>query len=368
MSLNPENDLLFTADPAPQLVQLAHLEPNDRPIVSCYLDTRSGVRSCLAFLNEKAAHIRGSLKGVDRLEFDSAIEIIRRNLDDVEDGTQGIAFFSRGALSDRFLTSVTTPTAPDNRLVYGRSPEILPLVALQQNQPAGHLLVASEGRFELLRTDLPPGQEPCCSGQLDPQSLGTASDSNASTRLARPGAGKGRPASGLGEMLRQSHRPLLVAGDADALVALSDWLPDEAVGHLVGCIRLSEDTARPSLLEIARNRLNTIFHSEAQRLARDIVEREPDGGTALGFRTVLEYLRQHAVDTVIVSDWDRFGHGLPWESKVEICFEALRHDARVILCDSIRLRDAGGVGCVLRNVERPVDQPAVGQARLQQVA
>jgi hypothetical protein len=376
MRENPQTDLLFPADPAPQLVQLAHLEQGDRPIVSCYLDTRCGIRPSLTFLNEKAAHIRASLKGVERLEFDTAIEIIRRNLDDVRDGDQGIAVFTRGALSDRHLTLVKTPTAPDNRLVYGRSPEILPLVALYQNQPAGHLLVAQQGRFELLRTDLDADQQALCTGGIPGPRRGTDRLSGTGAALVTPRdhAVKTDWPQRLSGALEVSTvgacgGALLLAGDADALLALSDRLPDEATGYLVGCIELAQPTDRRRVLELARNRLTTIFHAEARRLAHAVVEQEEYGDTVVGFRAVLDTLRDDAADTVVLSDWDRFGHGLPWESKVEICFEALRRDARVILCDSLRLRSAGGVGCLLRSAEQPVQRPRVAQpGRLQQVA
>jgi len=343
MRLIPEEDLLFSSATTPALAQLAHLGLSDRPVVSCYLDARAGIKPCLAFLNEKAGHIRAALKGIDRLDFDSAIEIIRRNLDEVlHDHSQGIAVFTRGALSDRHLTIVQTATAPDNRLVYSRVPEILPLMAIHQCQPAANLLLAEKGRIALLQVGLDTPQESIFEGEF-------RRSGGKSPALADSLGDTQELPHGLCNALSASRAPLLLAGDIDAVAALTDWLPDEATEQLVGCIRLTGDTERRTALEIARKRMAAIYQSAAKSFTHQVIERQHSGDTTLGFRAVLEALQSGAAQTVVLSDWDRFGHGLPWESKVEICFEALRQNARVILCDSLRLRKAGGVGCVLRH-------------------
>lgn len=352
-------DAHFTPEPVPELVQLAQFNDSDRPVVSCYLDTRGGAQQGLAFLNAKAGHIRESLRGVDRLDFDTAIEMIRRRLDrSVGTGSAGIAVFARGAMGGRHLTLIETAAAAENRLVYSRSPEILPLMALEQCQPAGRVLLARRDGFELLSTRLGPRQRPLCEGRL--------------TSSARGPDTQGRPdahAEALRACLATTQAPLLLAGDTDSLIALSDALPDEATVHLVGCIRLAADADRASVLEIARNRLAAIQQSEAKRLAHAIADHRHPCGSVLGFRPVMDTLLDGAADTVVVSDWDRFGQGLPWESKVEICLAALRNGARLVLCDSVRLREAGGVGCLLREdhslqgqVARQVATPDVFQA------
>ncbi len=372
MRSNAQVDQLFTCNSTPQLFQLATLDNSDRAIVSCYLNARAGKQRCLAFLNAKAAHIRESLKGVDRLDFDSAIEIVRRTLDEVlQDDSQGIALFSRGALSGRHLTLVQTATPPDNRLVYSRSAEILPLMALQQCEPAGKVLLLQKGRFELLATGPNASTAPMCAGTISPIAGHTDSQGGAEATATMPEAWRcemsGQQA--LREALASSRDPLLLVSDPDSLVVLSDWLPSEATEQLVGCIPLTPDADRRSVMQDARNRLTAIYQAEAKRLAQAITAGQDNGSTATGFRSVLQTLRNDAADTVVVSDWDQFGHGLPWEAKVEICFEALRRQCRIVLCDSLPLREAGGVGCLLRrDGELSVQRADAIPGHLQQVA
>jgi len=365
-------DLLFDDDPAPPLPDLARKGPGDRPVVSCYLDARAGSGHCLAFLNRKAAHIRQALKGVDRLDFDSAIELIRRKLDStLSEGCQGIALFTPAAMTDRQLALVQTSAPLDNRLVYSRTPEILPLLALRQRAPSGNLLRVCDGGFELLPIGMGSHPKPICSEILP--------------RVASGSAEAGRPISApfgreswqsladsqrvLGDALSGCRGPLLLAGTTDALADLSDWLPAEATERLVGCMEARAGADRHALIEEARNRLASLFRAEAKRLAIETLERRHSGETVVGLRSVLQTLERDAADTVVVSDWDQFGLGLPWEDKVTVCFEALRRRCRIVLCDSVQLREAGGVGCLLRSPPAQDITPNKGAAsRLQDVA
>jgi hypothetical protein len=153
---------------------------------------------------------------------------------------------------------------------------------------------------------------------------------------------------GLCSALPAYRGPLLLAGPAAALADLSDWLPSEATERLVGCIEPANDASRQSVIEDARGRLTALCRSEARRLAAATLEQRHTGDAVVGFRSVLETLEADAADILMISDWDQFGLGLPWEAKVTVCFEALRHGCRIVLCDSVALREAGGVGCLLR--------------------
>lgn len=331
-------DLLPVSAPTNPLVELAHLDNSDRPFISCYLDMRKGVERCLAFLNRKAGQIRATLSGVDRLEFDSAIEVIRRNLENAQrEGAQGIAVFTRGALTDRHLTLVKTATAPDNRLVYSRSAEILPMLALHQAQARGNLLLAHRGRLALLQLDLDTRQAPLYETEFTPLprhgKVPTAGDRQRELR----------------EFLAASNGLLLVAADKETLASITAWLPDEVTGRLVGCIPLTDDnTSLEALCERARHYLAASCQAEMKKRVDALFDRQRAGHAVLGFRAVVDAVRRGEAETVMLSDWDNFGHGLPWESKIEVCLEALRHNARILLCDSLALRRAGGVGCMLR--------------------
>jgi hypothetical protein len=170
----------------------------------------------------------------------------------------------------------------------------------------------------------------------------------------------------LRDALSTSRGPLLLAGTADALADLSDWLPSEATERLIGCIEPASDATRQSVIEDARGRLTALCRAEARRLAVATLEQRHTGDAVVGFRSVLETLEADAAHTLVVSDWDQFGLGLPWEAKVTVCFEALRNRCRIVLCDSVALREAGGVGCLLRRArtEEPADiDSAAGRLR-----
>lgn len=97
-------------------------------------------------------------------------------------------------------------------------------------------------------------------------------------------------------------------------------------------------------------RLGTICREEATRLADEATDHCGQGVYAeLGYRATLEALRCANAEAVIIADWDSPGLGLPLESRIEICLAALRQGVRVVLADSVRLRNAGGVACLLRH-------------------
>jgi hypothetical protein len=355
MRLNQQFEFLFGFDRASTLVELANIDTGDGAIVSCYLDVRGGETARLTFLNQKAASIRGALRGVERFNFDSAVETIRRHLiDGLREDSQGVAIFARGASGDRYLSMVQTAAPLDNRLVYCRSPEILPLIALHQREPASYLLMLYEGRFELVETGLGVDPEPLCRGQTTALDEFRTAVSGWNDRVR---AQRSSPPSKdlslndlhwhLRRVLTDANRPLVLAGDAQSLIDAADCLPDQAVDRLVGCIEV-EDADRTSLLEAARLRLGALNRAEARELAVRVAEGGLTGRSLLGYRAVIQALRQDTTDAVVIADWDHPGIGLPWEAEVEICLEALQRNKRVVFGDCAQLREAGGVGCLLR--------------------
>ena len=348
------NGQLPVSTPTNPLVELAHLNNSDRPFISCYLDMRKGLAYCLSFLNRKAAQIRAALSGVDRLEFDSAIEVIRRSLEQVQrEGVRGIAVFTRGAPTDRHLTLVKTASSPGNRLVYSRSAEILPMLALHQaeTQARGNLLLARDGRLALLRLD--PDTHHASRHEIEimprPAWANLKATHRALSKTGRFGMSAGEPERALREILVASSEPLLVATDKQTLAAITSWLPDEVTDRLIGCIPLTGDKASlEALRERARHRLAATCQADMKRRVDALFDRQRSDHALLGFQAVIDAVRRGVADTVLLSDWDNFGHGLPWESKIEVCLETLRHNARILLCDSLVLRQAGGVGCMLR--------------------
>lgn len=349
MRLNSPLDMLLKTEPSTTLVELARIEAGDSALVSCYLDTRDGVAGCLAFLNRKAAAIRDALQGVDRFNFDIAVEMIRRSLDrEVHLGTQGIAIFARGASDNRHLSLIETATPLDNRLVHSRAPEILPLVALHQRDLPCDLLVLKGGCFALLETGL----------GIEPQSLlcgdiaAIAEQGGALVAVTGSTGGQAPVSDETPWLLRKalvgSEAPLLLVGDADHLCKAADWLPDQATERLVGCVDVPDDADLETALRTARARLRQLYRDGAQRLGAMVEVHAQLGQAVVGYRAVLDALRNDQADALVLAGWDQPGRGLPWDAELEICCEALRQRKRVILVDSPQLLESGGVACLLR--------------------
>ena len=110
------------------------------------------------------------------------------------------------------------------------------------------------------------------------------------------------------------------------------------------------------VLPEARMCLGAICREESTRLANAVTDHCGLGDYArLGYRATLQGLQGKNVEAVIITDWDRPGLGLPLESRIVICLAALRQGVRVVLANSLRLRKAGGVACVLGHSDTKVE-------------
>lgn len=360
---------LFDIEPKSALWSLANLDEGDSAFVSCYLDASAGKQDCRAFLDQKIAHVRQTLRGIERFSFDSAAEMICRAVEaEWRAGTQGMAIFARGLSRSRHLTVVHSATPLDNRLIRYPLPELLPLVALQQQVPGFTLLLLEGRRLHLLESRLDAvthvaslDKAHWAGVEADPGRAGGMPAADDST-AANDAAWRFRKALGA------STSPLLVAGDCDALPQLAEWLPHRAVERLVGTVPIVAGTGRAQVLEIARDRLGAIHRDALTRLV-DAVDPCRPGRSVIGYRSTMQALRSGDVEALVIGDWDQPGLGLPWEAEIQVCHEALRRGVRVVLGDSIRLRQRGGVGCLLRQDAAAARFPVQSQgARLEKVA
>ena len=344
-------DLTINTELESALTDMARVDESDYSFLSCYLDARAGKQACKAFLNQKAAAIRASLRGIRRFDFENALGMIHRALDDSwHPEARGLAIFARGLAGGRHLTVLHFAAALDNRLVLYRVPELLPLVALLQREPAFTLLMAKGKQLLLTEVEL---------GSVTPQvwvnEQLVASELDAVANGTVPGSSHGSFWRSR-KALVESSLPLLIAGDSEALPGIADWLPTRAVTRLIGSISVPREANFNESLGIVRNRLAAIRSAEASRLAAALLEGDSQRDNAgLGYRATLEALSRGEADAVVIADWDHAGLGLPWEAKIELCRDALRRDIRVVLADSIRLCRAGGVGCLRR---RPTERSA----------
>jgi hypothetical protein len=361
--MRPELQLepLFETQQTSKLQSLANLEEGDSAFVSCYLDASAGKRECRAFLDRKIAHVRQTLRGIERFGFDSAAEMILRTLDaDWRTDTRGMAIFARGLSRDRHLTVVHSATPLENRLVRYRLPELLPLVALQQQAPAFTLLFLDGHRLHLLESRMGSVSHVASLGEGRWARIDAAPGRRERATMA---AGSTAPKAvwHLRKALGASTHPLLVAGDVDAITLLAERLPRRAVERLVGAVPIPRGTDLGQALEIARDRLGAVYREASSRLA-DSLDPSRKGRAATGYRSTLEALRRGDAAALVIADWDRPGLGLPWEAQIQVCHEALRRGIRVVLGDSVRLRENGGVGCLLRHDAASAGLAAQGQA------
>jgi hypothetical protein len=149
----------------------------------------------------------------------------------------------------------------------------------------------------------------------------------------------------LRKALAETTGPLLIAGDIGSLQAIAEWLPQSAVERLVGTLPVADDQPVDEILTVARERLDAICAEASIKLVTAVAQSGTGQGDAVtGYRATFDALQRGELDTLVIADWDHPGLGLPWEDEIELCHEALRRGIRLVLADSVGLRQAGGVG------------------------
>ena len=335
---------------APVLRDLARLPVDDTPIVSCYLDVGTGASACEAFLARKAGHIRATLTGAARLDFDNAVELVRRALrDHWAPGAAGMAVFARGGSGHRHLSFVHTATPFGNRLILYRRPEVLPLVALRHREPAFTVLRVRDGALQVIEAGAGTVSTRVALGRGVDRIVPAAGGDAGVRTGSRDAAWRVRRA------LAASTSPLILVGEADELARVVRWLPRSDVARLIGSLPVEREVDAATAVAMARKCVSDYLRAEASKLAGGLADEAAAGDAVLGYRNTLAVLGRGEADTVVIADWDQPGLGLPWEAQIELCHQALRDGVRVVLGESRSLRAVGGVGCRLRRAGDTAD-------------
>lgn len=364
MRIPSEFEQLFTTDLHSQAFALARLVDRENAFLSCYLDMRVGKQAAVGFFDQKVGHIRQTLRGVERFNFDCGAQRIRAAIEaNWKSEMQGMAVFSPGSGLIPEPVVIHSAKPFDNRLVRFVVPELLPLVAQQQREPYFDLcwLQTGEGGAPALRyvENIGTGQSP------------TPSSAEKITMLRHAGARGPRDPDRRFQSRRVvrdsrnrlglSTRPVLVAVSPDVLPFAADVLPDWATERLVGSVAICSSDGLETVLGKARATLRAISRDTATRVA-DLVSTGDDllgPPVAMGYRSTLDTLLGGQAEAVFIADWDKPGLGLPNAAKIEVCLEALRRGVRVILAESTRLREVGGVACLCSEVNQPALMPEI---------
>lgn len=333
---------------ATTLQELSRLVVDESPVISCYLDVRAGRSECQAFLARKAGQIRMTLNGVARLDFDKAVELVRRALGrQWAPGAAGMAVFARGGSGGRHLSVIHTATPFDNRLVLYRRPEVLPLVALQYREPAFTVLHVRGVDLQVIEAQ--PGAVSTRVAASTAPMDGTASTTAHEHQSGRRSARRDAPWR-VRQALADSTAPLILVGEASDLTRVVRWLPRSDVDRLIGTIPVERELDAAAVVSVARRCVSDYLRREGSRLAAELAASASSGDTVMGYRETIDAICRREAEMVVIADWDQPGLGLPWEAQMELCHQALRDGVPVVLADAPALREAGGVACRLREV------------------
>lgn len=93
-----------------RLKRLADLEPNDSPVISCYLDVTEGASVCQRFMQGQVAEVRNALSIRQRVQFDQVLICIEQWLGQAPQQVRSAAIFARGGSKEPFFTAVPLVT------------------------------------------------------------------------------------------------------------------------------------------------------------------------------------------------------------------------------------------------------------------
>lgn len=349
-----------------ELAILAAVEPSDAPFLSCYVDMRKGREACMAYLQRKIAVIRASLHGVPRIDLDVAAEMVLREVERRwTANAAGMAVFARSLAGGRYLSVLQFASAFDNRVVWYRAPEILPLLALAQHAPPTRVLLARGDSLELMDFELGLGR----SQAWAQAPLLANSPTRSAAGVSAPGVvSTDRSLQAMRRHVASGDRPLLLAGDVPVMRALADWLPVRAASRLIGSIALSARLQGDAAVSAVHEQIHAMHADQAyQTVKRLLLRMRRQGSAAVGQLASCEALRAGSAETLLVADRcggeSASGPTASWDPLIELPRLALERGARVVVSDADALRYLGGVACLLHGPEEQaaMPQPPVAQ-------
>ncbi|MCB9895202.1 MAG: hypothetical protein H6839_12180 [Planctomycetes bacterium] len=250
--------------------RLVDLEPNEDPVVSCYLDLRPGA----------AADWRGAL--VDRF---SALrrtvdartwQTVRQSFDSIraylcferDPAKQGVAVFSRGG-EDAFFLARQFDTPVPTSISVDAQPDIYHLIEMKESFHRYIVVVLHSDRARVLEVNL--GEATLEALKENAASRDRVAQELTHTHYARHGNfSEGHHVLEIAEVLDSlvshgGHKHLLLAGDSTCIKLLEEALPRAVADDVSEILYLNADGGQDVVSETIRRYIEHI-EDEAERL------------------------------------------------------------------------------------------------------
>ncbi|MEM9478680.1 MAG: hypothetical protein AAGA58_03350 [Verrucomicrobiota bacterium] len=132
--------------------QLVAIEPNERPLISCFLDLTPPRNDFAMEIEPKARMIAKRLVGQPKSDFEDAMNEVREYVDrSLEDVAKGLAIYSRWGDEPTFIP-VQFEVPLKSMLVVDDLPHIYPLIELKDTYHRFVIVITTEGEARILET------------------------------------------------------------------------------------------------------------------------------------------------------------------------------------------------------------------------
>jgi hypothetical protein len=384
-----------TVSETPDLLEvLSATEPSDVGFLSGYLDLESGESASMSFFDRRHGELRSDLPGAAGRDLDQAARLARAALQDIwsADGPcpRAVAIFARGMAGGQALSVIPLEYRVEPMLTFYRVPDLVPLLAGQQPAEAYTLVLARQGGVQV----------------LDVHGRQSVSRAWAAYRCESEGGIGGAPVNGLQRRFRSLcrglagpdvGRPIVVAGDASCLDALTAALPARAVSRLRDVMRVPSHLDAQAALAFVRQRVARRLDLRGERVVARLQRRmEANDLAVTGAQGCYDALGAAVAETLVIDADHAFpamsrclacgqvqAHGAgsgcghcesprphEWRPVIELVRLAVQQGVPVVFSDSEHLQALGGVGCLLREpvANGLIAAPRARNARLELVA
>jgi protein required for attachment to host cells len=344
---------------------LATLKPSEAPVISCYLDVRSGPPRYRKVVDERVHWLRKSLPGKDLAAFEQALAKIEEFLlTGVAILTRGVAVFARGGGQPFFLAlQFEVPLA--DWIAADLTPNIYHLVELRDNYDRYAILLVTETSARIIGINL---------GSVTDQVWNTRPElrhraGNEWTREHFQDHRRERTNRFVHEQVRTLARVmaaggyghLILAGNSRALASVRKALPKSLAAKLVDVVPAS---ANDRVSEVVAATLESFLEHEeldSQAIAERLVSQIQTHGLAVaGTHACLRALKTGQVDVLVISK--DFHPGSGWECgrcgridtqpvRPDACAECRNRHLREFEIRGELVRLAGQLGCGIEVVE-----------------
>ncbi len=371
-----------------QIRSLIAVEPNDEPVVSCYLACTTHAEASQVF--EQRAR---TLLGVGGVVVDEAIERIRSYLaTELHASTRGVVVFARGGARPVFVPMQFQVPLPDH-VSAGATPDIYHLIELKDTYHRYVVLIASERRARILEVNLGAvtreawTKRPELRERVGREWTHEHYQDHQRDRGQRFVDEKIRMLEKL--IAASEHTHLILAGNAQLTARIRNQLPAHLRAKLVDSLSMA---ATASTKDVVETTLATFIEAEQQESQDAVTQLVTalwrDGLAVAGTQRTLDALRRGQADVLIVAseyppgpawictacEWVDTLSGTPEECSACTSKELQRADRKELMVriaerrgvevetvkGSDTLMRVGGVGCLLRYAMDPSWEPSNG--------